>query len=254
MLGLYFSGTGNTKYCLAQFLHLIGNDSPVYSIENQDLPGKLEKHEEIVLAYPVYFSNLPKIVRDFIVQHQALFAGKKIYIISTMGLFSGDGAGCAARLLRRYGGTITGGLHLKMPDCIADVKALKRSFSKNQQLVRRAERKIEDAAQRFKQGRPTQEGLSPWCHLAGLLAQRLWFSHKTRQYSNDLHINPAKCIGCKTCVLACPMQNLSMVGQKAAAQGKCTMCYRCITNCKQQAITLLGKNIIYQGNMEDYLT
>ena len=43
-----------------------------------------------------------------------------------MGLFSGDGAGILARRLRKYGAQIIGGLHLKMPDSIADEKALKR--------------------------------------------------------------------------------------------------------------------------------
>ena len=42
------------------------------------------------------------------------------FIIATMGLFSGDGAGMLARLLKNYGAIIVGGLHLKMPDSICD--------------------------------------------------------------------------------------------------------------------------------------
>ena len=52
-------------------------------------------------------------------------------MIATMGLFSGDGAGVLARLLKKYGAKITGGLHLKMPDSIADEKVLKRPLEKN---------------------------------------------------------------------------------------------------------------------------
>lgn len=65
MLGVYFSGTGNTKFCVDKFL------------------------EEY-----------------------------------------GDGAGLLARLLNRYGASIVGGLHIKMPDSIGDVKALKRDYEK----------------------------------------------------------------------------------------------------------------------------
>jgi len=42
--------------------------------------------------------------------------GKNIFIIVAMGLFSGDGTGCTARLFRKYGADVIGGLHLKMPD------------------------------------------------------------------------------------------------------------------------------------------
>lgn len=42
-----------------------------------------------------------------------------------MGAFSGDGAGCTARLLKKYGAIILGGLHIKMPDSVCDSKLLK---------------------------------------------------------------------------------------------------------------------------------
>lgn len=253
MIGVYFSGTGNTKYCLKQFLSLIEKNIPVLSIEEQHLMEELPKHQEIILAYPIYYSNLPKIVRDFLVEQKDVFRGKKIYIIATMGLFSGDGTGCSARLLKKYGAEVIGGLHLKMPDCIADVKALKRSSAKNKQLVAQANLKIEQAAYKFKRATPTQDGLSVFCHLAGLLGQRLWFYHKTKHYTDHLNIAPAKCTGCGLCIALCPMQNLHLVNQKAIAKGACTMCYRCINNCSQQAITLLGKTVIQQGKIQDYL-
>ena len=93
----------------------------------------------IVLAYPVYFSNLPKIMRDFLENNRIVFSGKKVFILSTMGLFSGDGTGCAARLLKKYGALIVGGLHLKMPDCIGDEKLLKKTKEENHILVKQAE-------------------------------------------------------------------------------------------------------------------
>ena len=59
-----------------------------------------------------------------------------------MGLFSGDGAGCSARLFKKYGANIIGGLHLKMPNCIGDVKALKKSLEENKLVVKKANIKI----------------------------------------------------------------------------------------------------------------
>ena len=126
MLGIYFSGTGNSRYALEVFLGKLDNTAKICPIENHDAASYIKDNEEIVISYPVQFSNIPKMLRDFVVQNRDLWQGKRIFVIATMGLFSGDGAGVLARLLKKYGARITGGLHLKMPDSIADEKALKR--------------------------------------------------------------------------------------------------------------------------------
>ena len=117
------------------------------------------------------FSNIPKMLEDFVDRYQQLWKGKKIFVIATMGLFSGDGAGVLARRLHKYGAQIIGGLHLKMPDSIADEKALKRPIEKNVALVRAAEKKINCAVCDMKNGRPPQEGIGLLYHLAGLFGQ-----------------------------------------------------------------------------------
>ena len=66
-------------------------------------------------------------VRDFIKKHADLWKNKKALCVATMGLFSGDGAGCSARLLKRYGAEVVGGLHLHMPDSVCDVTLLKKT-------------------------------------------------------------------------------------------------------------------------------
>lgn len=253
MIGIYFSGTGNTKYCIDKFINNIDNNSDIISIESKDIKEKLLKNKDIVFAYPIYYSNLPKIVREFIINNKGLFNNKNVFIIATMGLFSGDGAGCSARLLKRYGANIIGGLHVKMPDCIADVKALKRSKEKNKQIILKAESKIISSAQRYKNNNPTKEGLNVFYHITGLFGQRLWFYNKTKDYSSKLKIDNKKCIKCKKCISLCPMNNLEIIDNKIITKNKCTMCYRCITNCPSKAITLIGKNVIEQNNINNYI-
>lgn len=251
--GIYFSGTGNTKFCVEKFLTHYESRAKSFSIEDGQAVEAIKRSAEIVFAYPVYFSNMPKIVCDFINRNRSVFSGKKIFVIATMGLFSGDGTGCSARLLAKYGAHITGGLHLKMPDCIGDEKALKRTREQNYLLVIKAENKIKKAAENLKLGRPPRQGLGFWYHMAGLFGQRLWFYHKTKKYSDKLHIEKEKCIGCGICAAACPMDNLSLQAGKAQQQGRCTMCYRCVNYCPKQAITLLGKKLYEQCTIEKYL-
>ena len=142
-----------------------------------------------------------------------------------------------------------------MPDSISDEKALKRSFPKNQQLIRLADLKIQTAVQNLKNGAPTQEGLGFFPHLAGLFGQRLYFYNKTKHYSNKLKINASKCIRCGKCVKLCPMQNIHFdsTQKQVAADAQCTMCYRCVSQCPTQAITLLGKRVVEQCYLEKYL-
>lgn len=253
MLGIYFSGTGNSKYALEIFLQHFDISAKAISIEDEALFKELEGQEELVLSYPVQYSSLPKMLYDFITAHGELWKGKRVFVIATMGLFSGDGAGVPARLLKKYGAQITGGLHLKMPDSIADERALKRPLETNQKLVAEAENKIKWAVAKIKEGNPPQEGMNVFYHLAGLFGQRLYFGHKTKHYTDKLKIDKTKCAGCGKCAGLCPMKNITMEKNLAIAGDRCTMCYRCINTCPKQAITLLGKQVTEQGTIEKYL-
>lgn len=252
MIGVYFSGTGNTKYCLEKFLKYF-NENKLYSIEDKNCIKEIKENSYIALAYPIYYSDLPIIVRNFIVDNKEIFKNKNIFIIVTMGLFSGDGAGCSARLLKKYGANIIGGLHLKMPDCIVDVKALKKSLEENKTVVKKADIKIKETVENIKNGHYSKDGLTFINHLAGLFGQRLYFYKKTYRLKDKLKIDYEKCISCGKCLNLCPMKNIELVDTKPAPQNKCTCCYRCISNCPKQAITLIGNEVFEQCTIEKYI-
>lgn len=169
-----------------------------------------------------------------------------------MGLFSGDGTGCTARLFRKYDATVLGGLHIKMPDCIGDEKVLKKTPEANKALVLQAENKITAAVSELKAGTPLKQGLDIFCHIAGLFGQRLWFYKKTAEYKKKPDIDEDKCIGCGRCAKLCPMDNICIVESKAKSYDRCTMCYRCFSHCPTQALTILGKHVYEQCLLENY--
>ena len=253
MVGVYFSGTGNSRHMLEIFLKTYDEMSKSFSIEDNGVLTAIRTHEVLVFAYPVQYSTVPKILRDFICENKELWNGKKVFVIATMGLFSGDGAGVLARLLKRYGAEVEGGIHIKMPDSIGDEKVLKRSLEKNKELVRQAEEKAKRAAICLKNGKSMKEGLGPFSRMLGLFGQRLYFGHKTSEYSDKLKIDGDKCVGCRKCVVLCPMKNISIKDGVCVSESKCTMCYRCVNNCPKQAITLLGKKVVEQSVIEKYL-
>lgn len=250
MTGIYFSGTGNTRFCVTRFLEKCNNGN-AYPIEDKAAVNALSEDNDIVLGYPVYYSGIPKIVRDFIESNAELWHDKNVFIIATMGLFSGDGAGVSARILKKHGAKITGGLHVKMPDCIGDVKLLKKPHEENREIVKLAAQKLAEAAERLRNGKPPRDGLNIFNHIAGLLGQRLWFYGKTKNYTKNPKIDSKKCVGCGACVRLCPMRNIELRDRKAVSGNRCTMCYRCFSNCPRQAITIVGKKVIVQYKLVD---
>lgn len=252
MIGVYLSGTGNTRHCIEKLMQLLDPTSQVILMESKDAASALAQHEFVVLAYPVQFSNAPVMVRDFIHQHAALWKGKRVLCVATMGLFSGDGAGCSARLLKKYGAKVVGGLHIQMPDSVCDVKLLKKPIEKNREIIKAADRKIEKWAEKIRQGEYPKDGLYFYDRIAGFVCQRFWCYGKTKAYSDQLKISH-DCTGCGVCVHLCPMENLTMENRKIIAGNHCTMCYRCISSCPQQAITLLGDAVVEQCRYDRYV-
>ena len=169
MVGIYFSGTGNSRYVAKMFCSEYDKTAKAFSIEADNIIQIIKNEEMLVFAYPVQYSTVPKILRDFIIENIELWQNKKVFVIATMGLFSGDGSGILGRLLHQYGAKIIGGLHLKMPDSIGDEKVLKRPLEKNKELVKEAEQKISKSVQLLKAGKPTQEGIGILYRLFGAI-------------------------------------------------------------------------------------
>jgi ferredoxin/flavodoxin len=263
VLGAYMSGTGNTKYCVERLIRDLDPDAVLTAVESDQTPEMIRRADLVVLGYPTQFSNAPLMVRDFIRQHPALWDRKHVICLTTMGAFSGDGTGCAARVLKKYGAVVDGGLQVRMPDSVCDKKALKKSREENHAIVVKAGRKIDEAAEQIRAGKYPREGLGLFSHIIGLFGQRLWFYGKTSHYSSGLKIDPEKCVRCGTCARVCPMGNIEMQAApssdpdekppaRAVPGKKCAMCYRCISLCPTQAITLLGREVVEQCRFEKY--
>lgn len=252
MIGIYLSGTGNTKHCVEKLMNLLDASAKCVPIENPQIKELLEAEDTIILGYPTQFSNAPFMVRDFIKRNGDFWRDKKVFCLNTMGLFSGDGTGCTARLLKKYGAEILGGVQIKMPDSVCDSKLLKKSIEENKEIVKNADARIEQISEQILQGIYPKEGLSFIAHLKGLFGQRLWFYHKTTGYTDKLKISN-KCVGCGLCSRECPMKNIEIKNGQAVAGNKCTMCYRCISLCPQKAITLLGDTVQEQCRISKYV-
>ncbi len=274
MIGIYFSGTGNTKHCVEKLVKLVDGMAIALPLEGDSAIAAIKKNSTIIFGYCVQYSDMPYFVRDFITTNKSLWKGKNIFCVATMGAFSGDGAGCAARLFKKYGATILGGLHIRMPNSVCDVKEKKKESEKdpeklyleslqyekdmkklaedNRKIIKQADDKIEAVAKSIRAGKYPKEGLSFFNRLAGFWGQRLWLGRRAHSYNNKLKINEDLCDGCRICLQQCPMHNLILEEGKAQPSGKCTACYRCISKCPKKAITLCGNKVTEQYRFDKY--
>ncbi|SUX72329.1 oxidoreductase [Citrobacter freundii] len=76
--------------------------------------------------------------------------------------------------------------------------------------------------------------------------------------NDSVQVNPKKCIGCKSCVVACPFGTMQIVltpvakGKVKATAHKCDLCQgreqgpACVENCPAQAFTTGDGNFAYR--------
>ncbi len=140
-----------------------------------------------------------------------------------------------------------------MPDCIGDVKLLKKPLSKNIKIIDKANQKLDDAVHRIKKHHYPRQGLGFGSHLAGLFGQRLYFSSKTKKYYTGIKIDYNVCVRCGYCAKNCPMENISITKDSIELRNQCIICYRCFSYCKEQAITILGNKVYEQSYIEKYI-
>ena len=59
MMGIYLSGTGNTKHCVEKLVNLLDAAAECIPLEAPHVTETLEKQSTIILGYPTQFSNAP---------------------------------------------------------------------------------------------------------------------------------------------------------------------------------------------------
>ena len=250
MLTLYFSATGNTEYIAKLFSSNM--NATCLSIETDvDFVSEINLHDTIAFCYPIYGSRVPRIMREFVEKHMGNLLGKKLIILVTQMMFSGDGARVFTDMFVQDTIQVIYAEHFNMPNNICNTPMLKHASKRKMEKCKyQAAKKMARICQDIKQGIIRKRGFSKFSMWIGNVQGKTWQGDSKQPHLNTNSMEQkAKsavkihddCNSCGLCVKICPMKNLLMQEQNNTIHqlNNCTLCYRCVNCCPHKAITVL---------------
>ena len=261
LLAIYFSGTGNTAYAVKRLcarLTEAGLECVTRSIEDEISGGDMAAADTVLIGYPIYGSDMPRMLKEFLSARAAEFEGKDIITLATQLKGSGDGGALAMRLLKRVGIKRAASIHINLPSNISDFPLISRfwifKIKNGEQLARkaaRANRKIDKCAAGILSGRRVKHGRRFFSRPLGLFQRIPYRLFIEKRYARKLKIDGQLCNKCGLCAECCPADNIS---GGIVPQNNCNLCYRCINMCHAKAISLVTKRkpkVQYKGIQSD---
>ncbi|MEG2484794.1 MAG: EFR1 family ferrodoxin [Clostridia bacterium] len=251
----YFSGTGNTWWVANKingyFNNYIG-DSTIVAIDNvsrKEINEYIKYSEIIGFGYPIYGSDIPKPMKDFMLSMRNL-KNKEILLFCTQSSFSGDGTQIAKKYLSSTNCIFRWAKHFIMPNNISVPQGIKlMSYTNDAKKINKILSKTDEDIYTFcsyiLDNVTHLQDFNTFSTLLGL-AQRPVYSLLSRNFNKIFSIDDDKCSCCGTCLKICPVNNISYKKSKYVIGDKCVNCMRCYNFCPKKAVTCMGKNHNYK--------
>jgi Pyruvate/2-oxoacid:ferredoxin oxidoreductase delta subunit len=201
----------------------------------------IEQADMIGFAYPIYGSDVPIKMLDFIKNIPSV-EEKTAFIFTTMLAFSGDGAIVAMRKLRKKGYKVKQAVNILMPNNVRlpyiIVRRLRIRIKEEdlKKIRNRAIKKIDKLVNKIVKGKKWRLGRDPFS-IAGGLAQRVpmkivgW-----SPFAKNYFVDMETCTECMICVNFCPVNNITFEDNKFSWGKSCIGCLRCYNLCPEDAV------------------
>lgn len=237
---IYFSGTGNSRYCAQMLADKLGDELlDSFNFIKDGIAAELSSSKSWVFVTPTYCWQLPHVFEDFI--RTAQFQGcTDAYFVMTCGSDIGNAGEKIEKLCEEIGLNFMGVLPVVMPEnYIAMFEVPESEIAKRIVLV--AKRSLLKVVRLIQKGErfPKQK-----VHLLDKLKSgpvnplfyKIFVKAKAF-YATDA------CIGCGKCAKACVLNNISIKDERPTWGDDCTHCMACICGCPVEAIEYGKKSL-----------
>ncbi len=230
---LYFTGTGNSRWCAEKIADAIGDKA----IDTSTLIKKGDESEfnsdtPWVFVAPTYSWQLPRIFTKFIL-NSSFTSNKKAYFVMTCGSDIGDSSKYNKMLCLKKGFDYCGTATVVMPEnYIAMFTSPEKE--KAERIIKKAEPVVDKVIHTIKSGEMLAENKISFADkIKSAPVNKLFYSMYVKSknfYATD------KCVSCGLCAKKCPTNCISMKDSKPSWSAGCTHCMACICLCPYQAI------------------
>lgn len=235
----YYSGTGNTLLAVREMAGVFssrGIHTRLHRIETND-PASIATERIIGLGFPVAFQSASPFLWKFF---KALPPARQtpIFMIDTMGMFSGAIVGPLKHLLTKKGYHCIGAQEIVMPNNWFPKKI---DAEANKNIIDRGLAKARAYADAI------AGGTSAWPRVP-LLPEIFYYLCNNPFMLRTFNLAPGKsitldrqrCTRCGLCARLCPVGNIDMQDYPRFL-GRCEVCLRCLCFCPRDALAIPGK-------------
>lgn len=226
----YFSGTGNSLAVakkLEELLLVKGSILPLSIFQNKE---SIEVDTDILgLVFPVYFMNIPDIVKSF-VKKISFKTDPYIFAITTCNGVPGHSLYTLNKYLKAKGKALSLGSVIDMPGNAVitppeiEVERLKNYTTKVAEIAHyintQSTNKLEG-----------EDNIK--CHIESFVVGSF---AKKFLLSPEKFSSTSACVGCGICEKVCPTKNIKVVDKRPQWESNCASCLACFHWCPKKAV------------------
>ncbi len=237
---IYFSGTGNSKYC-AEFIASKIEDETIDSFNfiKNGIAGEFISGKPYVFVAPTYCWQLPPVFEDFI--ETANFDGSNdAYFVLTCGSDIGNAQAGIKNLCDSKGFNYRGVMEVVMPENYIAMFRVPGEIEARR-IIRAAARPLRKAVRALEADRDFKSPkVNPLDKLKSGPVNPAFY--KLFVKAKPFYVTDA-CIDCGKCSEVCVMNNIELKDGKPVWGDKCTHCMACINRCPAKAIEYGKKSL-----------
>jgi NAD-dependent dihydropyrimidine dehydrogenase PreA subunit/flavodoxin len=244
---LYFTSTGNTLWLVRRARALFEASRHAVELYEAVKDGRaaLEDCDLIGVFYPVWGSDMPDPLRElFAGLADGAGGGRRLFLIGDCGVFTGDTGMHWKRLIEPKGFDVFYVDHVLMPININvpwfNFWQVPRGWKKKA-ILGRAEVRLRCICEAVLEGERHDDGTGLFDRLGGW-GQRAFYADALAFWKGMFAVDASRCTLCGLCRRMCPVENISIEGDRVRFGERCIVCIKCYNLCPEEAVLIGGRS------------